>query len=60
MNVFIVKTNAITDVAGELLESGEIIKVFNEYDKAAEFIDNVKESYMFKKDDYEIVEMEVE
>ena len=60
MNVFVVTKDVITDVAGEVIDSGSVCAVFYSVEKANEYIDGIKETYTHKKTDYEITELTVE
>lgn len=57
--VFVVSTNAVTDIAGELLDSGEVVAAFDSLEKAYAYIDSVEETYLHKRCDYDVTELDI-
>lgn len=59
MKIFIVYTDNIFDCSGELLSSGSNVRAFDSLVKANNYIDEVEETYMLKRSDYSIDEMDI-
>ena len=58
--VYIVSQDAISDSFGELMDSGGVVAVFTSVDSANHYIDNVKETYMHRRYDYTVTELDLE
>jgi len=59
MDVFVVTADAVTDVANEMLDGGEVRGVFYTIEGADSYIDTVAETYTHRRRDYSITKMTV-
>jgi len=59
MKVYVLMANAVTDVAGELLDSGGLIGVYATLERAEYIVSNIENTYLRKQYDYTIEEAEV-
>lgn len=59
-NVFVVWVGGITDVSGEQIDGGKVAGVFTSEAAAQRYIDQVEETYTYRRHDYEISEQELQ
>lgn len=59
MKVYVLLADAVTDVAGELLDRGGLIGVYATLERAEYIKSNIEATYLRKQYDYTIEEAEV-
>lgn len=59
MNIYVLTANDVTDCAGDMMESGYVVGVFDTLELAEAALAECGENYMRKSSDYSIDEFEV-